>query len=1298
MSERNVSDGWVRTLVCVATLIGALAPAQASSPLPATLDLATEPLLGTRPLHPNVALALSVEFPTVGAAFNRIAYQAGTRYVGYFNSSSCYTYSDTDQWFVPAGATAADFSCDGTKFSGNFLNWATMSSIDIFRYAMTGGHRVVDTTSATVLSRAYLPSGESTSSGLSQPSNFFASSTYFPRRWVSSTESGGSNNYARVVPSSVTPFAPTRISVVNCRDEVLFGAYVSGANTCASPGTDARFTTDGSSTVRRYKVRVKVCDASEGPTRTDYCGSYPNSGSTIYKPIGQIQKNANNMRFAAFGYLMDQTTARYGGVLRAPMKYAGPNLYDSSFRLSGTNAGREWDEQTGVFVTNPDSATEGNSGVINYLNKFGSIATYEGVYKGYDPVGELYYETLRYLQGKEPTAAATTNLDANPRWKQGFPVHTAWTTQDPLMCPTQPQYIITIADTNAWADKTIPGNTATSVSDSARAVESDDSMDVRTWTQNVGRQAVIDALLPVTGGAISATTANNLQNWVDGGRGNSFYMAGLAYWAKTQDIRPDSPLKAMSAGKQTVTTMTIDVAEPSSLQPKERQLFLAGAYGSDDPKHNPNWSMADSAQRLIDALESAFARVSSTSGSLGGGTISSGVFETGETGVFVPEFNTQGWSGELKYLQLTAVLDSHGAPTGDVTIATTPTWRASQGIPAFNESTLSDTRNIWVGRPLGGAAAFQWAQLTSAEQTQLNTNPRTLLDDGNGQARLYYLRGSRLDEGIDPADFVGELPEGADGTATGAARPFRVRNAQSLLGDIVNSAPVFVGKPSARIPDALVPGASFRTWSTESSRVSRQRMVYVGTNAGMVHGFNASTGAEVMAYIPSVMVPKLAKLTHPGYTHEPFVDGPMSATEAYARGAWRTVLTGGFGGGARGVYALDVTDPLAFGANSVLWEFSSGDDGDMGYVIGRPLIVPMRVTEGSTTSYKWFVITASGLNSYGDGGVGDSAHTHLFFLSLDKPAGTAWQLNTNYYKVRLPLDSASTAPNGLAQPGAVFDRLGAVTRLYVGDLRGNVWRVDTTSAVPSEWRVAYSDAPLFVAVDSAGQRQPITTAPAIAYGPGNGFMVLVGTGRMQARGDNLARATTDTVTAFDGQSFYALWDDLQQPIADRARLASRTVALPVSTSVGSVSGADFSFGNLATQRRGWYFDLPSSTDDGERVVHPALLSFGRVFFNSVMPGADPCGNGQSRSYALDVLKGSGRVLSSGAGYLASPLVLRTGRNPGAPDPTGFKSDRVESVVVNLGTSGQEVQRQPSLTVPAGAWTWRELLNWRELRR
>ncbi len=1284
----------------VAAALASMAATAAAQSLPPTLNLATDPLLGPRPLHPNVALALSVEFPTVGAAFNRIAYTASTKYVGYFNSSSCYTYNSGSEYFVPAGATATDYSCSGASFSGNFLNWATMSSIDIFRYAMTGGFRITDTNSRTVLARTFLPNGNITASGQTQPSNFYAHNSYFARRWVSTTETGNNNNIATVAPNTVTPFSRTRISVVNCRDQVLFGEWDSTtpAPTCDAPRRDARFASDPAAVVRRYRVRVQVCDDTEGPDRGDLCGIYRDNGSPIYKPIGQIQKNADNMRFSAFGYITDQSTARYGGVMRSAMKYAGPNLYDSAFRLSGTNPTAEWSATTGIYSVNPESAAEGNSGVVNYLNKFGNVTGAEGMYKQYDPVGELYYESLRYLEGKDPTPAATSGMTV--AMKQGFPVVTNWSASDPLMCAAQPQYIIAIADTNAWADKTIPGNPGgspyNSLSDASRAVEAD-NMNVAEWTRKVGLKAKADGLLPLTGGGITSTQADTLDTWVHGNggnRGNNFYMAGLSYWAKNEDIRPDDPAKPKSLGKQNVSTITIDVAEPSALLPRERQLFLAGAYGSDAPATNPNWAMADNPQRLIDAIEAAFARVASTSGSLGGGTVTAGIFESGETGVYVPEFSTSSWYGDLKFYPLSPVLDAGGNPTGDVTIATTPSWKASTGIPVFDEATQTDTRNIILGNALGGGAAFQWINLTGAQQTQLDTNPNTQQQDGNGQARLNYLRGSRIDEGVDPADFVGELPEGADGTATGAAKPFRVRT--NLLGDIVNSSPVFVGKPRGRISDALVPTASFRDWSTNSARANRTRVVYVGTNGGMVHGFNAATGAEVMAYVPSVMLPKLPKLTHPGYRHAPFIDGPLTATEAYALNGWKTVLAGAFGGGAKGVFALDVTDPSSFSGSNVLWEFSNADDADMGHVTGKVLITPMRIRQAdSTIATRWFIVTASGFNNYGDGAGGDNANGYIFLLSLDKASGTAWQQGTNYYKIQIPFDSASTAAMGLAQPGGVFDRLGALTRLYAGDLRGNLWRVDVNDTTPAYWSVAFSGSPVFVATDGNGNRQPITVAPTVAFGPGRGYLLSFGSGRLLATGDTTARAVSPGVTAFDSQTFYTVWDDLNSTVGSgRSKLASRTVDL----ATGDISGAAFVYGNTSSNKRGWYVDYPAATSDGERSISSAVLNLGRVFFNSIIPGADPCVNGQSRTFAVDAVKGAGRTFGTQAGYLAAPLVLRTQLLAGSPDPTGYRGDTVKSALINLGTEGREVSNQPSTVVPAGAWTWRELLNWRELRR
>ena len=121
---------------------------------------------------PNVLLEMSVETPMGGAAYNDQAgnpraapgastcsaatevgscYIPATKYIGYFNPLQCYTYSgrpvQPEQRHRPTTPAAA-------QWNGNFLNWATMTAIDMFTFTMTGGNRIVDTTAATVIKRA----------------------------------------------------------------------------------------------------------------------------------------------------------------------------------------------------------------------------------------------------------------------------------------------------------------------------------------------------------------------------------------------------------------------------------------------------------------------------------------------------------------------------------------------------------------------------------------------------------------------------------------------------------------------------------------------------------------------------------------------------------------------------------------------------------------------------------------------------------------------------------------------------------------------------------------------------------------------------------------------------------------------------------------------------------------------------------------------------------------------------------------------------------------------------------------
>jgi hypothetical protein len=136
------------------TLVAAGVAAMAPWTLAAT-PLADQPVFTNSQVPGNLALALSVEYPTAVSVAHIAGYASSNTYLGYFDPNKCYLYHfsvvESDRHFYPAGA-ATGRECTGTdnsKWSGNFLNWATMQTADPFRWALTGGYRARDTTTET---------------------------------------------------------------------------------------------------------------------------------------------------------------------------------------------------------------------------------------------------------------------------------------------------------------------------------------------------------------------------------------------------------------------------------------------------------------------------------------------------------------------------------------------------------------------------------------------------------------------------------------------------------------------------------------------------------------------------------------------------------------------------------------------------------------------------------------------------------------------------------------------------------------------------------------------------------------------------------------------------------------------------------------------------------------------------------------------------------------------------------------------------------------------------------------------
>jgi Tfp pilus tip-associated adhesin PilY1 len=274
-------------------------------------------------------------------------------------------------------------------------------------------------------------------------------------------------------------------------------------------------------------------------------------------------------------------------------------------------------------------------------------------------------------------------------------------------------------------------------------------------------------------------------------------------------------------------------------------------------------------------------------------------------------FNLKYNSGDLRALSVDAT-------DGTVDNAN-PLWRAAERMDGVDPS----TRKIvtWDDQTEQGIL-FEYASLNDDQRATLNAD------------QLAWLRGDRSDE----------EPNGI----------LRAReDVEGLLGDIVHSAPQFVGAPRAfRRDQAPYPTSElYSEFAADSS--DRQRIVYVAANDGMLHGFDAGadssdtgTGDEVFAYVPNKIIDstelyanELSQLTSLVYAHRYFVDLTPSVEDVWmraSRGAtqksWNTLMVGGLAGGGKGYFALNVTDPDSSYAtaidasDAVLWEFTDEDD------------------------------------------------------------------------------------------------------------------------------------------------------------------------------------------------------------------------------------------------------------------------------------------------------------------------------------------------------------------------------------
>jgi type IV pilus assembly protein PilY1 len=1318
-----------RSLAVSLTLLFGLvcaAPSRAATPL--TL-LADKPIAAGADVPGNLALALSVEFPTAISIANTGNYSDTMQYVGYFDPAKCYVYN-----FVSAAPASSYFSpysnglmsngthdCSATPgllWSGNFMNWAATQTIDPFRWALTGGYRSVDNTSQTILEKAWMPA------------NLGSASSNYPNRGTSSQITPGNILNSGLI-AKLTPFSSWShfdLAVFGNGNAMVFsgdGTAATYQTPVASAFDLSNLTLANSHPEHPHRVYIRVAVCVPGMLESN-CVQY---GSN-YKPEGLIQQNANKIRFSAFGYLNQNGDVRQGGVMRAPMRFVGPNIPTPLSTALLVNPKPEWDSGTGIMSVNPDTASATasgvtNSGVMNYLNKFGEASQ---TYKTYDNVSELYYAAVRYFENlgnvnEWTSGASATALD-------GFPALSVWPTDtysspSPSLNPgasilysCQKNFILGIGDDHTWYDYNVGGNTgAGSYSPTGllrpvpAAVAADTFNQAATWTFDLQS---LEGIPPNPKWAFGLTDA-------------TYFIAGLAYGVHVNDIRPTSDMP----DAQTISTYWMDVAEGQHVE-NLNPYYLAAKYGgfnagtigqgppgaanpNPPPANNPpaynmldttnpiqlgqfdtatndicspgapacinmngtnhllpdNYYEANNASTMVAGLKSAFTSIASavsqesTSFSFSLPNVSTG------TESFGASYDANGWTGTVSGFTLT-FNPTTGAPNQ------TQVWTTSSTLQTQIAGTLWQTARRIVTWSGTAGVPFELASLTTSPTAQETADIAALNSLGYSSVTcnstscpyLNYLRGDQSNE---------------INVSTGL-HAFRNRNL--LLGDIVDAGLTPVATPQQTFSDANNPGyIEFKNfWAPPQPAPPaapipplRPTMVYAGANDGMLHAFNGDTGAEQFAYIPSALfqgpngtpqVDGLAQLGNPNYVHHNYVDATPAAFDVdmnHTPGAsgspdWHTILIGGLGKGGKSYYALDITDPRPLSMNTEAAVASKVLwEFTDTATMGYSYGVPVVV---KTVKYGWVAILTSGYDSPDPGGFG-----YLYFVN--PKTGALLE------KVKTP-----TASSGLTQASAFVKDFSDETSdsVYVGDLNGQVWRFDLTEPVPTN---PYPP-PVLLATATAstsGAPQPITTAPLIEIHPvTRKRYVLFGTGVLLAVPD---------VPNTQQQSFYAIIDGtaagfnpITAPIT-RADLTSITSSIPGAQTISGTPNA------IPAGSNGWVTDLGNDAASGigwRVILNPQAFNGIVTFATSLTTATDPCSpQGSSRVYALDY----GTVLSvlqpnpspvAFVTYTFAAINLRFAGANGNPEIiVGFSKGDPQRVNANL-TSGLAIR----------------ILNWREI--
>ncbi len=628
----------------------------------------------------------------------------------------------------------------------------------------------------------------------------------------------------------------------------------------------------------------------------------------------------------------------------------------------------------------------------------------------------------------------------------------------------------------------------------------------------------------------------------------------------------------------------------------------------------------------------------------------------GKTTVFVTEYDTSDWSGDLTKNEL-----SEGSGN---TLIPTQKWSASAKLATRSAS----SRTIFTHDNTGNTVDFTSSSLSSSSSI-----PALGEDTATETQLINYLRGDQSNE---------------QSAAAEADRLFRTRS--SKLADFVHSRPVFV-----KIFGFGYPDDDYKTWRQTTAISSRDGAVYVGGNDGMLHGFDADDGSENFAFVPHTILGELANYADNAYAenHKYFVDGEMTIVDSKLSGAWSTTLVSPFGAGFKGLFSLDVTNPNAAASQIFQWEINENSSGysDIGHIVNPPKIARLKIPKsGGGFDEKWVAITGNGVHSEDANDSDRIGKAVLYIIDLDNGALLHKITLDDGLLAGTPEYLSFNAANGITSVAAVdTDSDGYIERLYAGDLKGNLYRLNyaqdsatesnaatyISKNLTSAFQVSSIDTPIFQATGpkrpsssaalgsaTGSYQQAITGEITVTRGPSGvsneGELVFFGTGKF-FDSNHLLEKTNLLV-----QSMYAVWDKGSWgTTSNNSTLNRNNLEEQIIVASGASSGTERTYTNSSvdyTADVGWFMDLPTY---GERIVRKPISVFEHISFISQVPTSnDVCVPGLD-GWLMTARKDTGEELENSQGI----SLLGGEKQSGKPfqDPTFIQLSNGELVAPAL---------------------------------